>query len=62
MRVEQQNHLDTATYRLLRNIEQNLEPIDLTASKLLKTSLYFTLALWAGIPTPISVAQATEVK
>lgn len=62
MRYQQQKHLDTATYKLLRNLEKNLKPIDLTTCKFISTSQHFTLYLWAEIVMPVPVSGANESK
>ncbi|KAK6626808.1 hypothetical protein RUM44_009285 [Polyplax serrata] len=62
LRCEQQKRLDLATHKLLRNIETNLEAIDMTTSKYTLESRHFTLNLWNKTLLPISVAGANEVK
>lgn len=62
MRYQQQKHLDTATYKLLRNLEKNLQPIDLQTCKFISSSQHFTLYLWAEIVMPVPMSSSNENK
>ena len=62
MRDHQQKRLDFATYKLLRDVNKNLEIIDMTKRKYVLESKYFTLNLWNVTHLPVSAGAVNEVK
>lgn len=54
-REHQQKSLDVATYLLLRDIDKNLNRIDIPTANYTRTEEHFKLALWLRVqlPTPL---------
>lgn len=54
VRAEQQRHLDSAAYRLLRHLESDLEAESLEIVRYYKACEHFMLCLWAQLMLPVA--------
>lgn len=59
-RIEQQKHLDNAVYKLISNMEENMELIDLNVARFKQESKQMLLCLWALLPLPQGLEPAED--